>query len=138
MLNFSTRTKNEFIIYADGVTDYTDPYFIIALKNGATNVETYSLCDIEARNSRFIKLSLTEVALASEDPLDAKINLSPIGNWDYTLYNGPTGTLNPINLPIVDQGQMQLISGATGTNESQNIFYISDNESFKNKIYLPQ
>jgi len=137
MINLKQNETNSFIIYADTISNdintYGD-YFLVGFINGFTKYWTYVVPNVLRRNKRFVELEIELVNDPSgEDPLNGKVYLNPIGNYDYKVWNMDNPDLDPATGNQIDQGQMVLTSLLCSEVELDS--YISDNETLQAIVY---
>lgn len=137
MINLTQTALNDSIyIYVDTTSadiPFVSPSFLFGFKNSFTNQWFYVVPSIVTQNSRYTVFSVDVTNPDDEDPIDAKISLSPTGNWIYKLWATDSPTLDPDLGYLLDEGQMQL-EGCTQENVIVN--YISDNDSSEATVYL--
>ena len=112
MINLDYNTINSFILYVDTIDNEIETfedYFLLGFTDGFNNTTTYVVPTVLARNSRYLKLSITLTNDSNlEDAIDSLVYMVQGGNWDYTLYNTASATLDPTGATVLDTGQMVL------------------------------
>lgn len=131
MIKLEQNSSNEFIIYADTITNDVQTfgdYFLIGFNNGFTKEWIYVLPEVLVRNTRYLKLKVDLAAnYPSEDPFNSLVFLTPSGNWDYKIWNTTYPTLDPSVGDLIDKGQMVLENEVPP--ELVYTPYVSDNET---------
>lgn len=137
VITLQPTTSNTFVLYVSTLTNEVQTfgdYFLLKFINGFTKENVYVVPSVLIRNSRFIKLQIDLVPNVSvEDPINASVYLAPSGNWDYTLYNIFTPTLDPSGGILLDQGQMVLEDNVIP--EVKFVPYVSNNENLSSYVY---
>lgn len=137
MIKLEQNSSNEFIIYADTITNDVQTfgdYFLIGFNNGFTKEWVYVVPEVVTRNSRYLKLRIQlAVNYPSEAPFNSVVFLTPSGNWDYKIWNTTFPTLDPAVGDLIDKGQMVLENEVPA--ELVYTPYISDNETAIAYVY---
>jgi hypothetical protein len=137
MINLTQTAFNDNIyIYVDTTSvdiPFENPSFLFGFKNSFTNHWVYVVPTIITQNSRYTVFGVNSTNPDIEDPLDAKVALSPAGNWTYKLWATDTPTLDPQLGYLLDEGQMQLDACK---DETLTVSYVSDNDSAQSTVYL--
>lgn len=126
------------IVWADGADEFSLDYFVFEFINGFTRRTTFVVPTVVKRNSRFIEFQIEVTNQFQEDLLNGKVNLWPVGNWDYKLWNVATKTLNVTGGTLVDAGQMQLTDYSDVDGCTVFTFYRSDNDDDKSVVYVEE
>lgn len=135
MVNLEFLKTNTVIIWANCVDDFPLNNFLFEFINGFTQVSTFVKPIVVKKNRRFIEFSIEVTNPLMQDPINGRIFLAPVGNWDYKLYNSATSTLDPTGLTLIDTGQMQLFD-KTEVDADTFVYYISDNENGQAVVYV--
>jgi hypothetical protein len=139
MIQLQQDTGNEFIIYADTITNNVEEfgdYFLIGFQSGFTKEWSYVIPYVLTRNTRYLKFQITLVPNVSiEDPANGIVYLEPSGNWDYKVWNAEYATLDPANGNLIDNGQMILLNQDPPEIEFET--YVSANDDLQAIVYEP-
>ena len=161
MINLNQQTGNEFVIYANTISNDVQEfgdYFLIGFQSGFTKEWTYVIPFVLVRNTRYLKFEITLVPnISIEDPSNGIVYLSPSGNWDYKIWNTDYATLDPAIGTLIDSGQMilkdqtppevifetfvsanedlQSVIFAPATGPDETVVYQSNNESLQSYVY---
>ena len=137
MINLQQNAVNEFVIYADTITNDAQAfgdYFLVGFQSGFSKYWDYVIPFVVKRNSRFLQFEITLVpSQPEEDPANGKIYLSPSGNWDYKIWNLEFPGLDPAQGYLIDAGQM-IMENQTPP-EIDFTTYYSANDNLQSVIY---
>lgn len=166
MLNLTPNSTNNLIIYADTVSTGASVgnYFTIVFTNSYSKQTFSVLGNIVRRNTRFVELEINLVGVDGlDDPINGDIYLYPEGNFEYTVFNTSSPTIEvtgplmctkwntdldfwnfattiwsacSLNTKEIDQGQAFLYSEVPCEREVEFVPYTGGNEFLDAIVYV--